>query len=283
MSQTFADSVVNNVYLDHPNRDLSMDLLIDHVGCSATAPDEHTDLDRRVHDILHYVVSGKGVFTCKGVDYPMNAGCIYLFPRNTNVSYHADHADPWTVFYVGFYGGKSDVFLRQLGLSADHITLLRKPDEKILSYYQCMQREVHRKNPSRTVLTGYFYLIMGTLLQEQSDQDDWAVPIDLCQTISNYIYSNLDQPLRVHNIANSFHVSQSQLFRIFRQRTGLSPHQYIEAAKIEYACHMIHSGHCSIKEIAMKCGYEYESHFYKSFCRKMGMTPTQYRDRSSTK
>lgn len=280
MSQMNHDTAVNNVYLTHPGRELSGDLLIDHVGCSATVPDEHTDLDRRVHDILHYVVGGKGVFTCKGVNYAMDAGCLYLFAKNTNVSYRADHTDPWTVFYVGFYGGRSEVFLRQLGLSADQVVLRRKPDERILSFYQSMQKEVSRKSPSRTVLTGYFYLIMGTLLQEQPDQDDSAVPIDLFQAVSNYIYANLDQPLRVHNIAYSFHISQSQLFRIFQKRTGLSPHQYIEATKIEFACHMIQSSRCSIKEVASKCGFEYESHFYKSFYRKTGLTPTQYRERN---
>jgi AraC-like DNA-binding protein len=278
MSQAKTASSGNRVYLDHPNRDLSADLLIDHVGCLATAPDEYTNTDRRVHDILHYVVSGKGSFFCKGVEYRLTAGCIYLFPRNVNVTYRADHDDPWTVFYTGFYGGKSDIFLSQLGLSADHIALYRKPDDQILSYYKGMQQEINRKNPSYTVLTGYFYLIVGSLLHDQADRDDRAVPIDLCQAISNYIDSGLDQPLRVQNIARSFHLSQSQLFRIFKQKTGLSPHQYIEAAKIEYACHLIRTGRYSIKEVAVKCGYEYESHFYKSFSHKIGMTPVQYRD-----
>ena len=56
------------------------------------------------------------------------------------------------------------------------------------------------------------------------------MPLDLLQAIVNHIHSNLDRPLRVHNIASTFHISQSQLFRIFQAKYGRSPRQYIEAA-----------------------------------------------------
>lgn len=265
------------VYLDYQSMSRNMDLQIDHVGYSENAPDAYTDMDRREHHILHYVVRGKGVFTCKNVDYPMRAGCIYLFPKNTSVSYRADHLDPWVVCYAGFYGGKSDYFIQQLGLSADNVVLRREPDDRIPSFYQMMINEAHSENASRTMLAGYFYLIIGTLLHDLSGHEDLALPIDLFHAITNYINSNLDRPLRLYNIASTFHISQSQMFRIFKAKCGLSPQQYVEDAKIEYACHLIRNTPCSFREISTQCGYEYESHFYKSFCKIIGMTPSKYR------
>ena len=56
------------------------------------------------------------------------------------------------------------------------------------------------------------------------------MPLNLLQAIVNHIHSNLDRPLRVRNIASTFHISHSQLFRIFQAKYGRSPRQYIEAA-----------------------------------------------------
>ena len=267
----------DSVYLEYKNIDLTTDLLIDHIGYTENLPDAHTDMDRREHHILHYVTHGKGVFTCKGVDYPMRQGYIYLFPKNCNVSYRADHADPWAVFYAGFYGGKSDYFMQQLGLSEDQLALPREPDDRIPACFQLMIQEAHRANASRTMLAGYFYQLIGTLMHDVEAPKDLAMPLDLLQAIVNHIHSNLDRPLRVHNIASTFHISQSQLFRIFQAKYGRSPRQYIEDVKIESACRLIRNTQCSFREVALKCGYEYESHFYKAFCKKMGMTPSKFR------
>lgn len=266
-----------SVYLKHQNREQFSDLLFDHVGCSVTASDETNGLDRREHDILHYVAEGKGTFSCKNVDYPLSAGCLYLMPRNVTVSYRADHDDPWRVLYVGFYGSKGEDFLHRLGLSADNVALYRPPDDSVLSLYRSMLSEVRQKNPSLTMLAGYFHLIIGTLLQGQAASDDQVETVDLYTVICRYIHSNLDQRLRVHNVAGNFHISQSQLFRIFKQHSGLSLHQYIEATRIEHACHLLTSGSYSIQQVAAQCGYEYESHFYKAFVKRMGVTPARYK------
>ena len=95
--------------------------------------------------------------------------------------------------------------------------------------------------------------------------------------MTNYIRSNLRQKLRVSGIAGVFHISQSQMFRLFKDQCGVSPHRYIEKARVDYACSLIRQSNLSCAEIALRCGYEYESHFYKSFVKLMGVTPSGYR------
>lgn len=167
--------------------------------------------------------------------------------------------------------------MRRLGLSAENVALHRDTDPQLQLWYQQMLEAVHCPNPSRTSLAGYLHLILGKLLHDQNVSEDITTPLDLFHVVAHYIRTNLNQPLRISNIANAFHISQSQLFRIFKAQCGLSPHQYIEQTRIEFACRLIQQSALSFQEIALRCGYEYESHFYKSFQKIKGTTPSKYR------
>lgn len=271
---TYASEDVN---LERPSEPTALDLAIDHVGYSATMPDAYCAMDRRDCHILHYVASGKGTFTFKCVDYALTAGDFYLFPKNTSVSYRANPQDPWRVYYIGFYGTKDDYYVRMLSLSPDNVALRGEPNPAILSLYQKTISSAQQENASRTMLVGYLYQIFGALLCSQANQEDRVVSISPFQAITNYISSNLSQPLRVATIAEIHHISESQMFRIFKAQCGLSPHQYIEKARIDLACTLLRRSRLSIQEISLRCGYEYESHFYKSFQKLMGVTPFKYK------
>lgn len=274
MTHTFK---TETVYLKTHEHELACDLMIEHVGISVTVPGESNPMDRRIHDILHYVVRGKGIFRSNGKEYHLQAGNLYLMPKNTVVSYEADKKDPWIVCYVGFYGKKADYYLEQLNLSPDNVAIYRQPDQQLFEYYQAMHKEIVQKSPSLTTLVGYLYIILGVLLKWMNVDENIAEPEDIFAVVKNFIGFNLDHPLRVSEISQNFHISQSQLFRIFKQNTGLSTQQYIEEEKMSRACRLLENDRCSIQEIAEQCGYEYMSHFYKTFTKYMKITPAAYR------
>lgn len=267
----------DGIYLDRLDSESNFDLVVEHIGVSHNAPDAVISHDRRDLHILHYVASGKGVFTCMGTDYPLSTGDLYLFPKNTNVAYRAEPSDPWVVHYVGFYGCKDDYYVQQLGLSAQNIALHRPLDPQLLALFNAMRQEARKPNVSRSSLVGYLYLILGSILHSKETLEDIAMPSDLFRVITNYVHNNIDQPLRIHNIAQAFHISESQMFRIFKAQCGLSLHQYIERERIVLACNLLQKTQLSLQEISLRCGYAYESHFYKSFQKIKGTSPTKYR------
>lgn len=252
-------------------------LAIDHVGFVKHVPGATTLTDIRSNHILHYVKSGKGVFACDGEEYMLRAGDVYLFPKNTKVAYHADRQSPWCLYYVGFYGDLDNTFTSLLGLSQEKIVLHGAYSDKLDFYFTQMLQSAHEEDASMTTLVGWFYLIIGELLHSCALSNDAIESLDLFHSVSNYIQSNLSRALRIADIANTFHISQSQLYRIFRDACGLSPQQYYEKMRINYACTLIFQSTLTYKEIAQLCGYEYESHFYKAFEKLMGTTPAHYR------
>ena len=73
----------------------------------------------RDHYLIHYIVSGKGVFQDGNNQYLLQAGDGFLVLPSRLVTYSADEEDPWEYCWVGFNGADAQRFLSFTGLSAD--------------------------------------------------------------------------------------------------------------------------------------------------------------------
>ena len=58
----------------------------------------------------------------------------------------------------------------------------------------------------------------------------------------------------------------------------MTPYGYYITKKLETARIMLLDSNLSIKEIARKLGFQYESHFSGIFTEKTGMSPVKFRE-----
>ena len=56
----------------------------------------------RDHYLIHYIVSGRGVFSVKGNEYNLSVGDGFLVVPSCVASYAADTQDPWGILLGGF-------------------------------------------------------------------------------------------------------------------------------------------------------------------------------------
>ncbi len=70
--------------------------------------------------------------------------------------------------------------------------------------------------------------------------------------------------------------------RTLRRHLGLSPSAYINRVRMEYSAMRLGATDVPVEEIAVECGIENLSHFYKVFRDHYGTTPRQYRRRHRT-
>jgi PAS domain S-box-containing protein len=89
---------------------------------------------------------------------------------------------------------------------------------------------------------------------------------------------NLDQPLRVSELADRAGLSTYQFERRMRRIFGLNPRQFLGKARIDAACGKLRESEEPIAQIALDCGYADQSAFTRQFRMTVGMTPRQYRD-----
>lgn len=78
-------------------------------------------------------------------------------------------------------------------------------------------------------------------------------------------------------LADHYHMSSSNLCRIFRKYAGRSYTDYVLAVRIQKAEDMLLHTNFSIEEIAGLVGYADPFHFMKTFKKMTGLTPAQFR------
>ena len=94
--------------------------------------------------------------------------------------------------------------------------------------------------------------------------------------VIDYIDVHLAQPLTLIELAQVAGVGVRQFSRSFRAATGESPHQFLLGRRIALAQRLIAQG-CPFAQIAGVCGFADQSQFTRTFVRRVGATPSQYR------
>lgn len=92
------------------------------------------------------------------------------------------------------------------------------------------------------------------------------------------IYSNAGQYNSIKELAKKMNLSISHFQTVYHTQFGISCYDDLLTAKVMSAQHYLSHTALPIKEIALLCGYDYDTCFMRIFKQRTGLTPTQYRD-----
>lgn len=71
--------------------------------------------------------------------------------------------------------------------------------------------------------------------------------------------------------------SEEHLCRVFRSRLRQSPTELVNAARLDQAARLLKATQRSVTDVALDCGYQSLSYFYRRFRRRFGCSPKRYR------
>ena len=99
--------------------------------------------------------------------------------------------------------------------------------------------------------------------------------------IIDYIDAYLERDLSLRELGTVVKMSPYYFSRLFKETTGITPHQYIIRRRIERAKILLRHGKLSIAEIAKEVGFVDQSHLHRHFKRLVGITPKSYFQQSN--
>ncbi|WP_197379854.1 AraC family transcriptional regulator [Mycolicibacterium mengxianglii] len=91
-----------------------------------------------------------------------------------------------------------------------------------------------------------------------------------------YIAAHFAKPITVDMLAQQSNLSPSAFARLFRDRTGQSPYQFVMETRLNRARELLIEGRLGVADVAHAVGYVSVSHFIKGFRIRFGTTPRGY-------
>jgi len=95
--------------------------------------------------------------------------------------------------------------------------------------------------------------------------------------VRQQIERGLNAPLSVSELAQQCGLSEKHFSVQFKKSTGLAPHQYITAKRIEEAKRLLTETTLPIAAVALAVGFSSAAYFSTAFKRETGINPVEYR------
>ena len=231
---------------------------------------------------LLFVMKGQSLITIGQTLHHFTQGNIALIPPFIRNKIDTPPEDPHDNYFIHF-----DVFPFYRQAEFQHLLeqAIMKSTEELFSQIlhpllRQMELERVRKGPGSTLLLDLLfrqlllnllrYSFDDTLLQNHSGATEENALLD--QAIS-FIQDNTESPLKIQDICQHLHISESYLHKTFAVKMNLSPNYMILLCKVKRAEQLLKTGNYSIKEISEQLCFSSQYYFSTVFKRYYGISP----------
>lgn len=215
----------------------------------------------RTYWLLHYVVSGKGVFKIEGREYVVTAGNIFVIPPFVETYYQADQKDPWSYIWIGFT--KSE----DIKIDFNDVMYLPYAHRVFEDMKRCSNLQTGRTE----FLCGKIWQLISLVYEQHSNT------IDYIDNAVNMINAEYMSDITVQSIADRIGLERTYFTELFKKKIGMSPKQYLLKIRMEQASIFIKDYGYSVSVTALSVGYGDVYTFSKMFKRYFGVSPSKYR------
>ena len=98
------------------------------------------------------------------------------------------------------------------------------------------------------------------------------------QTAFLYIEKNFMNDISVESIAAKCNIHRNQLLKLFKDRIGQGPQEYLIKYRMSKAAQLLLTTRLSVGEIAAAVGYTNQLHFSRAFKNVYGRSPKYFRE-----
>ncbi|WP_158606469.1 helix-turn-helix transcriptional regulator [Paenibacillus ginsengarvi] len=101
------------------------------------------------------------------------------------------------------------------------------------------------------------------------------------EKVWEWVNLHFKEPFHLNKLALDLHLSASYLSGLFRQYTGSTITEYITKRRLDEACLLLQTTSLPIDQVGKNSGFRNAAYFCRSFKKRYGLTPQQYRIQSA--
>jgi transcriptional regulator GlxA family with amidase domain len=95
--------------------------------------------------------------------------------------------------------------------------------------------------------------------------------------VQAYVMEHIGGTLPVEKLAEVAGMSPRSFARVFVAETGVTPHEFIDRARIDTARNLLEGGDLPLKAVAYHAGFTSADRMRLVFAKQLGISPAQYR------
>jgi transcriptional regulator GlxA family with amidase domain len=105
---------------------------------------------------------------------------------------------------------------------------------------------------------------------------------DKMRWLARWLQENCERPISVADAAQAAAMSERNFLRRFKLEIGVAPSEYLLQARLEMTCQLLADTELPVGKIARHCGMRNGDYLAKVFRKRLGLSPTEYRNRGVT-
>lgn len=244
------------------------------------------------HLEIGFCYSGKGTLTLEDEDRIFTGGMFSVIPKNFPHTTNSDGEtlSSWEYLFIDantflaeFYHDNpimADRMIRRVNRKV-HFCKVTEMPEMVELIHQIMEimrnrRELYLEEAKGIVLA----LLVEIARWNKVEGEAEGKPVGNSSLISpalDYISEFPDQQIRIEELAQMCHISETHFRRSFSECMNMTPVEYINWVRIKTACDELKKTNDSIGDIAVRTGFTTLSTFNRNFQKVMGISPHEWR------
>lgn len=255
------------------------------------------ELNYHAHDFVELAIvqGGCGTYHINGIDYPAEAGDLFIF--NPGVFHRSipalnNHQDFQEVYLAFTDIDFKDCPSGHFPLPENGQLSLKMPGglrQDITRITQAILLESKSRQPGRYfMLKSYLIQIICIILRCQQQQINSRSKKEhpkqyefknankryIVQQITKYLEEHYQEKISLDQIASNMYLSSYYVSKVFKSETGDTPINYLIRLRMQKARELLNDCPAlSVQEIAVTVGYDDAYHFSKLYKKYYGVSP----------
>ena len=233
-------------------------------------------------DYLLLIIRSEAFAVLDGKKIKVTANSALIYKKGTRQLYGSETCEfvnDW--FHFELEEGEDKIF-SELGVHLDSVIALGET-ALFSSYIKNIFMERNSKNLHREATVKRYFELILLKLSEKINRPDLDNEHPLHQSfcaLRNEIQLEPQRRWSIDEICKKLKMSRSYVQHLYKQFFGASITSDIRDSRIEYAKYLLSSTGIKISVISGLCGYDNDVHFMRIFKKTVGMTPSEFRNKS---
>ena len=211
--------------------------------------------------ILHYIVSGKGVYKTQQNTYEVTSGKAFIIKPGEVTVYTADKHEPWHYVWLAFKAEEENFDLPYVIENKSLGTVMER-----------LSREDRFEEGAHYYFVSAFFEIMDCLVGNSSSARQSYV-----ENAVNIMKLQYMTDISVLEISKRLGLERSYFSNLFKAETGKSPKQYLTDYRMKIALSMLRREKYTVSVVASSVGYGDVFGFSRYFKKYYGVSPSRYK------